>query len=55
MKNELFETMKPGRALAIMAIPTIASQVIILVYNLADTWFIGRTNDPRVRSRLRWR
>ncbi|MCR4908004.1 MAG: cation transporter [Lachnospiraceae bacterium] len=44
--NRLFETMKPGRALATMAIPTIASQVIILVYNLADTWFIGRTNDP---------
>ena len=44
--NELFESMKPGKALAIMAIPTIASQVILLVYNLADTWFIGRTNNP---------
>lgn len=29
-----------------MAIPTIASQLIILIYNLADTWFIGRTNNP---------
>ena len=38
--------MKPGKALAIMALPTIASQLIILAYNLADTWFIGRTNNP---------
>ena len=29
-----------------MALPTVASQVVILLYNLADTWFIGRTNDP---------
>ena len=29
-----------------MALPTIASQVIILIYNLADTWYIGRTNNP---------
>ncbi|MBQ7488069.1 MAG: MATE family efflux transporter [Clostridia bacterium] len=45
-KNTLFETMKPARALAIMALPTIGSQMIILLYNLADTWFIGRTNNP---------
>ena len=29
-----------------MAVPTIASQLIVLVYNLADTWYIGRTNNP---------
>ncbi|SEA04779.1 Na+-driven multidrug efflux pump [Oribacterium sp. KHPX15] len=45
-KNELFETMEPGKALALMALPTVASQMIILIYNLADTWFIGRTNNP---------
>lgn len=45
-KNSLFETTKPSKALAIMAIPTIASQMIILLYNLADTWFMGRTNNP---------
>ena len=38
--------MKPGKALAKMALPTIGSQLIILIYNLADTWFIGRTNNP---------
>ena len=45
-KNELFESVNPARALRIMALPTIGSQVIVLLYNLADTWFIGRTNDP---------
>ena len=45
-KADLFESIKPAKALAIMAIPTIASQLILLIYNLADTWFIGRTNNP---------
>ena len=30
------------QALMRMAIPTIISQLINLVYNMADTWFIGR-------------
>ena len=29
-----------------MAIPTIVSQLITLIYNIADTWFIGQTNNP---------
>lgn len=44
--NELFETMPVPAALATMAIPTIVSQLITLIYNIADTWFIGQTNDP---------
>ena len=45
-KLELFETMPVGKALLTMAIPTIVSQLITLVYNIADTWFIGQTNNP---------
>jgi len=45
-KRQLFETTRPAKALAIMALPTVASQIIILIYNLADTWFIGRTDNP---------
>ena len=45
-KNELFANAKPVKALAIMAIPTILSQVVVLIYNLADTFFIGSTNNP---------
>ena len=45
-KNELFESVSPAKALSVMALPTVGSQVIVLLYNLADTWFIGRTDDP---------
>lgn len=44
--KELFETMPVTRALTKMAIPTIISQLITMIYNLADTYFIGRTNNP---------
>lgn len=44
--REIFETRPVPRALAKMAIPTIVSQLITLVYNIADTWFIGQTNNP---------
>lgn len=33
-------------ALAKMAVPTVVSQLITLIYNIADTWFIGQTNNP---------
>ena len=45
-KTALFTTMPVGKALLTMAIPTIVSQLITMIYNLADTFFIGMTNDP---------
>ena len=45
-KTELFETTPVLQALTIMAVPTIISQLIVLIYNLADTWFIGQTDEP---------
>lgn len=45
-KTELFERAPVPRALATMALPTIVSQLITLIYNVADTWFIGRVNNP---------
>ncbi len=44
--KEIFENMPVGKALAAMAVPTVISQLIVLIYNLADTFFIGRTNNP---------
>lgn len=41
----LFETIPVRRSLAKMAVPTILSQLITMIYNLADTFFIGRTNN----------
>lgn len=45
-KTEIFERMPIPAALAKMAIPTIVSQLITLIYNIADTWFIGQTDNP---------
>ena len=45
-KREVFEKMPVPKALATLAIPTIISQLITMIYNLADTFFIGLANDP---------
>ncbi len=45
-KTEIFESMPIPRAVRIMAVPMIISQVIVLIYNMADTFYLGRTNDP---------
>ena len=45
-KKELFETMPVPKALFTLAVPTIISQLITMIYNLADTFFIGQTQDP---------
>ena len=44
-KKELFEKLPVPTALATMAIPTIISQLINLVYNMVDAFFIGRTGN----------
>ena len=43
---EIFEELPVPRAVRTMAVPTIISQLIVLFYNMADTFFIGRTNNP---------
>ena len=43
---ELFERMPVPKAVLTMAVPTVVAQLIILIYNMADTFFIGRANDP---------
>lgn len=44
--NEIFEKMSVAKAVQTMAIPTIIGQLIILFYNVADTFFVGQTNNP---------
>ena len=44
--KEVFESLPVPRAVRTMVIPTIIGQLIILFYNIADTFFIGRTNNP---------
>lgn len=41
----LFEKMPIPRAIAKLAIPTILSSLVMVIYNLADTYFVGMLND----------
>lgn len=45
-KQELFSSVSVPRAVSAMVLPAIVSQIIHVVYNLADTWFVGLTGDP---------
>ena len=47
-KTEIFEKMPVGKAVAVLAIPTILSQLVTMIYNLADTYFIGLTANPQM-------
>lgn len=45
-KAELFERTPVPAAVRKMVIPTIISSLIMIIYNLADTYFVGMLNDP---------
>ena len=44
--TELFEHMPVSKAVITLIIPTVISQIITVIYNMADTFFIGQMNDP---------
>ena len=44
--KEIFESLPVPKAVKEMALPTIFSQIIVLIYNMADTFYLGRTNNP---------
>lgn len=44
-KKELFESIPVPKALMTLAVPTIISQLINLIYNMVDAFFIGRTGN----------
>ena len=45
-KIQLFEKDPIAKAVMTMAIPTIISSLVMVIYNLADTYFVGMLNDP---------
>jgi len=45
-KIVLFEDASIPRAVAVLSIPTFISNLVSLMYNLADTFFVGLLNDP---------
>ena len=45
-QKKLFEEMPVRSAVLRQAFPAVASQMVVLLYNLADTYFVGLLNDP---------
>jgi len=44
-EKQIFEEYPVGKALSAMVLPTIVSQIIFVAYNMADTWYVGLTNN----------
>ena len=44
-EQRIFAEYPVPRAVATMVIPTIISQIITVIYNLADTWYVGLTGN----------
>lgn len=44
-EHELMSSMKISKAVAKMAIPSVISNLVTVVYNMADTFFVGQTGD----------
>ncbi|MGN0298964.1 MAG: MATE family efflux transporter [Lachnospiraceae bacterium] len=49
---EIFEHYSVPKAVAALAIPTVISQLITIVYNFADTWYVGQTNNAAAVAAL---
>ncbi len=45
-KTQLFEHTPVPNAVMKLAVPTIVSSLVMVIYNLADTYFVGMLNDP---------
>ena len=45
-QNEVFESYPVPKALRVMIVPAVISQLIVLIYNMADTFYVGQTNNP---------
>lgn len=45
-EKAVFETMPVPRAVMTLAAPTIISQIVTMIYNLGDTFFVGQIGNP---------
>lgn len=51
-KSEVFEKAPIPKAVASMAVPSILSMIVVIIYNMADTFFIGQTGNPLMVSAI---
>lgn len=45
-KEDLFQNALISKSVFQMAVPTVISSLVLVIYNMADTFFIGQTHDP---------
>ena len=45
-RTYMFEEMPVARAVLTLTIPTVISSLVMVIYNLSDTYFVGLLNDP---------
>lgn len=45
-KEDLFQNAPVKKSVFQMAVPTVISSLVLVIYNMADTFFIGQTHDP---------
>lgn len=45
-REDIFRTLPVPSALRMMILPSIVSQIIVLIYNMADTFYVGQTHNP---------
>lgn len=45
-QEEVFEKYPVPKALRVMIVPAVTSQLIVLIYNMADTFYVGQTDNP---------
>lgn len=48
MENEIFKETKISKAYIRLSLPLVFSMTVTLIYNLADTFFVARTNDTNI-------
>ena len=51
-KSYIFEKAPISKAVWSMALPTVITQLINIVYNFADTWYVGRTANASMVAAL---
>lgn len=45
-REEIFREYTVAKALRVMVVPSIISQLIVLIYNMADTFYVGQAHNP---------
>lgn len=45
-KTSVFEIESIPKAVAVLAIPSVLSMLVTVLYNMVDTVFVGQTHEP---------